>query len=88
MVDAVRQTERSLGQVQYEVSEHEKASLVFRRSLFVVKDMKKGEIFSTENIRSIRPGYGLSPKNIDIILGRKASRDIICGTPLTWEIVE
>jgi len=88
MVDAIRQTERSLGQIQYEVSEHEKASKVFRRSLFVVKDMKKGDIFSTENVRSIRPGYGLSPKYIDIILGRKASRDVIRGTPLTWEIVE
>ena len=88
MVDAIRQTEKSLGQIQYEVSEHEKASKVFRRSLFVVKDMKKGEIFSTENVRSIRPGYGLPPKNIEIILGRKASRDIIRGTPLTWEIIE
>jgi len=88
MVEAIRETEKALGHVCYEVSEHEKASQVFRRSLFVVKDMKKGEIFSTENVRSIRPGYGLSPKNIDIILGRKASRDIIRGTPLTWEIIE
>ncbi len=88
MADAIRQTEKSLGQVQYIVSEHEKASKVFRRSLFVVKDMKKGEIFSKENVRSIRPGFGLPPKNIDIILGRKASRDIVCGTPLSWKIIE
>jgi N-acetylneuraminate synthase len=88
MVDAIRQTEKSLGQVRYEVSEHEKASRVFRRSLFVVKDLKKGEVFSTDNIRSIRPGYGLPPKNIDIIVGRKASGNIIRGTPLTWEMIE
>lgn len=85
MVDAIRLTERSLGQVKYEVSEHEKPSRVFRRSLFVVKDMKKGELFSTENIRSIRPGFGLPPKNIDIILGRRAALDIARGTPLTWD---
>lgn len=88
MVGAIRQTEKSLGQVRYEVSEHERATRVFRRSLFVVKNMIKGETFSSENIRSIRPGYGLPPKNMEIILGRKASRDIARGTPLTWEIVE
>jgi pseudaminic acid synthase len=88
MVDAIHQTKKSLGRVEYEGTELEKASKVFRRSLFVVKDMKKGEFFSRENIRSIRPGYGLPPKNVEIILGRKASRDIIRGTPLTWGIIE
>ena len=88
MVEAVRETEKALGLVCYKVSEHEKASRVFRRSLFIVKDMKKGEPFSNENVRSIRPGYGLSPKNIEIILGRKAKMDISSGTPLTWDIVE
>jgi pseudaminic acid synthase len=88
MTDAIRQTEKMLGVVQYEVSGQEKASRVFRRSLFVVKEIKKGEKFTSENIRSIRPGYGLAPQNIDIIVGRKASRDIIRGTPLTWELVE
>jgi N-acetylneuraminate synthase len=88
MVDAVRQTEKSLGQVRYEVSEHEKASRIFRKSLFVVNDLKKGEKFSADNIRSIRPGYGLPPKSMNILLGRKASRDITRGTPLTWEMVE
>lgn len=88
MVNSIRETEKLLGNVHYDVSEHEKASRVFRRSLFVVKDMKEGEIFSEENVRSIRPGYGLSPKNFDIILGRKASKDIIRGSPLTWEIID
>jgi N-acetylneuraminate synthase len=88
MVEAIRETEQALGKVNYSVTEHEKASRVFRRSLFAVEDMKKGELFTEENVRSIRPGYGLPPKNIDIIIGRKASKDIIRGTPLTWEIVK
>lgn len=88
MVDAIRQTEKLLGQVNYEICEHENASRVFRRSLFVVKDMIKGERFSTENVRSIRPGYGLPPKNIDIILERKASREILRGTPLNWNLIQ
>lgn len=87
MADSVRQTEKMMGHVQYEASEHESASRIFRRSLFVVKDMKKGELFSAENVRSIRPGNGLPPKYIGIVLGRKASQDIPRGTPLTWEIV-
>ncbi|MFA4876151.1 MAG: pseudaminic acid synthase [Methanoregula sp.] len=88
MVEAIRETEMALGDICYEVSEHEKASRVFRRSLFVVRDMKKGDLFTKKNVRSIRPAYGLPTKNLDIILGRKAARDIICGTPLTWEIIE
>lgn len=87
MVDAVRQTEKSLGQVKYEVSKNEKSSRLFRKSLFVIKDIKTGEKFSAENIRSIRPGYGLLPKNMDYIMGRKASMDISRGTPLIWEMI-
>lgn len=87
MVEAIRVTEKALGHISYEVSEHEKASRVFRRSLFVVKDMKKGELFSEENVRAIRPGNGLPPKILDTILGRRASRDIARGTPLAWEII-
>jgi len=87
MVDAVRETEKSLGRVCYEVSEREKASRVFRRSLFVVKDIEAGEEFTEENVRSIRPGYGLPPKYLDLVFGRKAARHIIKGTPLSWDLI-
>jgi len=84
MVEAVRTAEKALGKVSYEVTEHEKASRIFRRSLFVVKDMKAGETFTEENIRSIRPGYGLAPKYLTDILGASAARDLKEGTPLHW----
>jgi pseudaminic acid synthase len=85
MVEAIREAEKALGQVCYEVSEHEKASRVFRRSLFVVKDIKRGELFTAENVRSIRPGYGLPPKYLPLILGKTAMKNMKRGTPLIWE---
>ena len=88
MVDAIRTTEKALGKVSYEVTEQEAASRVFRRSLFVVKDMKAGETFTIENIRSIRPGYGLAPKYLNNFLGKKTQRDIKKGTPVTWQLIE
>ena len=63
------------------------ASRVFCRSLYVVKDMKKGGRFTPENVRSIRPGYGLPPKHLDEILGQKAQRDLARGTALDWSMV-
>ncbi len=87
MVQAVRATEGALGRVNYEMATKEKASRVFRRSLFVVEDVKAGEEFTALNVRCIRPGYGLLPKNLPEVLGRKASRDIARGTPVQWELV-
>jgi N-acetylneuraminate synthase len=87
LVDAVRTAEKALGRVYYGVSEKETQSRVFRRSLFVVKDMKAGETFTEENVRSIRPGYGLPPKFLKEVLGRKSARDIKCGTPLSWDCI-
>ncbi len=87
MVDEVRIVEKALGRVNYEVTEAEAATRVFRRSLFVVKDMKAGERFSHENVRAIRPGHGLAPKYIDAVIGKKAAADIDRGTPLGWELV-
>jgi pseudaminic acid synthase len=87
MVDAIRTVEKALGEVHYGVGEREAQSRVFRRSLFVVKDMKTGEVFTDENVRSIRPGYGLPPKYLPEILGRRAARDIEKGTPLRWNLV-
>ncbi len=87
MVDAVRVTEAALGQVNYEVTAKEQASRVFRRSLFVVKDVRKGELFTSENVRSIRPGFGLLPKYLDEVLGRVAAKDIKHGTPISWQLI-
>jgi N-acetylneuraminate synthase len=87
MVDAVRQTEKALGGVRYESSEKEQASRVFRRSLFVVQDIKAGETFTEQNVRSIRPGYGLPPRFLGEILGAVARRDIARGTPLSWDLL-
>jgi N-acetylneuraminate synthase len=87
MVETIRVTEKALGKVHYEVAQHEVASRVFRRSLFVVGDMKAGEVFTDENVRSIRPGYGLPPRCLTGVLGRHAQRDIPKGTPLAWELV-
>ncbi|HHY83892.1 MAG TPA: pseudaminic acid synthase, partial [Clostridiales bacterium] len=64
--------------------EKEAKSRVFRRSLFVVKDVKAGEVFTEDNVRSIRPGHGLPPKFLKEVVGKKASCDIKRGTPLSW----
>lgn len=88
MVKSVRDAEQALGKVSYELSEKTKKSREFARSLFVVKDIKAGEIFTTENIRSIRPGYGLHPKYLRDIIGKKTRIDLIRGTPLKWEYIE
>jgi pseudaminic acid synthase len=79
MVEAVRQAESSLGSINYSVAEKDKLR---RRSLFVVKDIKAGETFTEENIRSIRPGYGMHPKYLGGILGKVAKVDLKIGTPL------
>jgi len=87
MVNAIRIAEKALGQVNYTVTEKEAASRVFRRSLFVVKDMKAGEQFSLDNVRAIRPGNGLPPKYISKILGKTTKKDIGAGTPLNWSVI-
>ncbi|MFC1961611.1 pseudaminic acid synthase [Chloroflexota bacterium] len=88
MVAAIRMAEKALGAVSYTITEAEQKSRVFRRSLFVVRDVKAGEVFTEENLCSIRPGYGLPPKHLREILGRKAARDIPRGTPLSRELVD
>jgi pseudaminic acid synthase len=87
MVEAVRIAEKALGTVHYGVSRQEQESAVFRRSLFVVQDVKAGDTFTTENVRSIRPGNGLPPRFLDDVLGRRAGQDIERGTPLSWDLV-
>jgi N-acetylneuraminate synthase len=87
MVEAIRNVEKAMGSVSYGVGEKEAKSLIFRRSLFVVKDMKAGDVFTEENVRAIRPGYGLPPKYLKDILGMKAARDIKRGTPFHWKLI-
>jgi N-acetylneuraminate synthase len=87
MVSAVREAERALGRVSYEATEREKASRVFRRSLYVVKNIKAGEPFTRANVRSIRPGHGLPPKHLENVLGRVASENIQMGTALSWRLI-
>jgi N-acetylneuraminate synthase len=88
MVEAVRTTEKALGRVCYGASENEMKSRIFRRSLFVVQDMKAGETFTAQNVRSIRPGHGLHTRYLNVILGKKAKRKIDRGTPLSWDLIE
>ncbi|MDD4136281.1 MAG: pseudaminic acid synthase [Methanoregula sp.] len=87
MVEAIRETEKTLGTINYDVTEHEKASRVFRRSLFAVEDIAEGELFTEKNVRSIRPAHGLLPKYLPEILGKKARLAISRGTPLSWEMI-
>ena len=88
MVEAVRTAEKALGTIHFGVSEREARSRVFRRSLFVVRDMKAGELFTAENVRSIRPAHGLHTRHLDEVLGKPAAADIARGTPLSWDLVK
>ncbi|MFA5822198.1 MAG: pseudaminic acid synthase [Thermodesulfovibrionales bacterium] len=88
MVTAVREVEKALGKVSYDLTDKIKKSREFSRSLFVVNDIKAGEVFTEINVRSIRPGFGLHPRYLKDILGKKATKDIGRGTPLSWDMVE
>lgn len=88
MVQDIRNTEKAMGVATYGVSKQEESSMVFRRSIFVVKDVKKGENFTEENTRIIRPGYGIKPKYFGDIIGTKATKDIKEGTPFDFDFIE
>ncbi|AEB09720.1 pseudaminic acid synthase [Desulfobacca acetoxidans] len=87
MAQAVRTVEKALGRVSYGASPLEAQSRAFRRSLFVARDIKAGEVFTAAHVRSIRPGHGLAPKYLEQVLGRRAVRDIPAGTPVSWELL-
>ena len=87
MVDEIRIVEKALGKVTYELSEKQKRSREDGRSLFVVKNMKEGEVFTEENVRSIRPAFGLHTMYLDEIMGKRARTDISKGTPLDWKLI-
>jgi pseudaminic acid synthase len=82
MVDAVRETEISLGKINYEVNENDKNR---RRSIFAIKDIKKGDLFNEENIRSIRPGMGMHPKYLKEIIGKRSNKEIEKGSPINLQ---
>ncbi len=87
MIKAIRETEQLLGKVDYSLTSKRKKSRNFSRSLYVSKDIKKGDTFTEENIRSVRPGYGLHPKYLKNILGKKANKDLTLGTALSFEYI-
>ena len=87
MVEAIRTAEKALGEARHQVSEEEAKICVYRRSLFIVKDIKAGEVFTEENVRSIRPGHGLHPRHLKDVLDRQAARDIQRGTPLSSGLI-
>jgi pseudaminic acid synthase len=90
MAQLVAETERAwkaLGHVSYGPTEAEKKSLQYRRSLYIVQDMKAGDVLTNENVRAIRPGLGLPSKNFYDVLGKKVSRDTVRGTALTWDVI-
>ena len=87
MVAMVHTAEKALGAVSFSSGEREAASRKFRRSLFVVEDVKEGELFTAQNVRSIRPADGMHPRHLSEVLGKRAACDVERGTPLSWTLV-
>ena len=87
LVVETKQAWQALGQVSYGPAEAEKKSLKFRRSLYVVKDMKAGEVLTMENMRSIRPGLGLPPRYLEVLLGKAVKQDVKRGTAIGWQLL-
>ena len=88
MADEIRIVEKALGRVTYQLTEKQERSREEGRSLFVTQDMKAGEIFTPENLRSIRPAFGMAPVHYEEVLGKRARRDISRGTPMDWKYIE
>ncbi len=88
MVEAIRTAECALGEVRFGPSAREQGSLAFRRSLFVVEEVGEGELFTSRNVRCIRPAHGLHPRHLPEILGKHAARHVTRGTPLSWDLVD
>jgi N-acetylneuraminate synthase len=88
LVRGVRTAERAIGRIAYGPAPSERASLVFRRSLFVAEDVKKGESFTDANVRAVRPAHGLHTRYLADVLGRRAAKDIAAASPLAWDMIE
>ena len=90
MAQLVQEAERAwqaMGQISFGATEAEKKSLVFRRSLYIVKDLKAGDALTPDNVRAIRPGLGLATKYLNVVMGKSAAQDIKRGTALTWNLI-
>jgi pseudaminic acid synthase len=87
MVKAVREAESAIGRVDYTLTEKQRKGRDFCRSLYVTKDIKAGEILTKNNVRSVRPGFGMHPKFYYEVLGQKTSADLDKGTPLKWDVI-
>jgi sialic acid synthase SpsE len=87
LVIETRRAFDAMGGVRYGPTAAEKASIVFRRSLYVVKDVATGEVLTSESVRAIRPGLGLAPRHLESVLGRKARIAIAAGTALHWDLI-
>lgn len=85
LVDETKRAWQALGKVKYGAVEVERKSMRFRRSIYVASDIKAGDVLSEENVRIVRPGFGMAPKYYEMILGRKAKCDLAVGDPLTWD---
>ncbi len=88
MVKAVRMAEQMMGKVDYEMTEKKKKSRQFSRSLFVVEDVKEGDVLTKENVRSIRPGFGMHPKHLSDIIGKEFKQNVERGTPLSFDLLK
>lgn len=88
MVEEIRIVEKAVGRVTYELTEKQKRSREDSRSLFVAKDIKAGEIFTEENIRSVRPAFGMHPMYYEQVLGQRAKVDLAMGTPMDWKYIK
>lgn len=88
MVQSIRNIEKAIGKISYDLTEKQQKSREFSRSLFIVKDMKKGETFTEHNVKSIRPGFGMHPRYINDILGKTAIKDLLKGTPMQWNYIK
>ncbi len=88
MVDDIRTIEKAMGKGTYELTGRQKTEHMRARSLFIAKDMKKGEVFTKENLRSVRPGVGLHTKYYEKLLGKKVNKDVLMGTPMSWDLLD
>jgi len=88
LVKSIREAEKAIGKPLIKAGKRESENIIFRKSLFVVEDIKKKEVFTAKNVRSIRPGHGLAPKYYDTIIGKIAASDIKRGTPLSWRLIK
>lgn len=88
MVDDIRIIEKALGKVTYDLTDKQLAEREHCRSLFIAKDMKAGEVFTAENLRSVRPGFGLHTKYYEEILGQKVKKDVALGMPMSWDLID